>query len=357
MYPARVAPEFAKQGWEVHGLALAGSHVAQSLAEAGIDTLVYGSHTGALLAVRKILSYLQRERIEVIHCHKSTDMRLAALLATLAPNLRLFYTDHMGARRPKKDAYHRWAYGKTQTVFAISDWARACNLRALPLPASRIKRLYTGIDFAPFDGALTRCERRQVRASLGVHSDCVLIALPGRITPEKGHALLLDALTLLLERRVSVPWACVMIGAPTENDPRAERFAMDLAKRVDSFGLAEQIIFAGFRRDLPACLKAVDIVCIPSLQEPFGLSVLEALAAGTPVIGSSSGAIPELVTDQWGRIVDPVDPIAWADALEELVVSVADGEDLGAAGAKWVRSRFSMGAHVDALIKAYIGDE
>ena len=357
MYPGRVASEFQRQGWEVHGVALADSHVADSLKAVGVTPLVFGSPIAALLAARTILRYLRREGIQVVHCHKSGDMRLGALLVALAPDLRLFFTEHMGARKPKKDWYHRWAYGKVQKVFAISESTRAGNLEALPLPAQRIRRLYPGVDFAPFDTPLPQADRRRLRTSLGAPPGGLLIALPGRITPEKGHGLLLEALALLRERALATPWACVMIGAPTENDARAERFARQLKERASALGLAEQVTFAGFRRDLPACLQAVDVVCIPSRNEPFGLAVIEALAAGNPVIGSASGAIPELVAPQWGCTADPDDPRQWADALQWVLTSAEQRQALGKAGSAWVRQTFAMDVHVQALIAAYRGED
>lgn len=132
MYPARIIPELRRQGWEPHGLALAGSRVAESLASAGIEPLTLPSRARALLQAGQVLAYLKRHGIGVLHCHKSSDLRLGALLATLRPSLKLFFTDHMGVTRPKKDLYHRWAYGRVTRLFSISDATRARNLAAFP---------------------------------------------------------------------------------------------------------------------------------------------------------------------------------------------------------------------------------
>ncbi|WP_299314069.1 glycosyltransferase, partial [uncultured Halomonas sp.] len=85
MYPSRIIPELARQGWQAHGLALAGSRVAESFREAGVEPLILASKGRALLAVGRVLGYLKAHGIDVIHCHKSSDLRLGALLATLRP--------------------------------------------------------------------------------------------------------------------------------------------------------------------------------------------------------------------------------------------------------------------------------
>ncbi|WP_232090431.1 glycosyltransferase [Billgrantia diversa] len=201
MYPARIIPELQRQGWEPHGLVLAGSRVAESLSAAGIEPLTMASRGRALLQVGRVLAYLQRHAINVVHCHKSSDLRLGALLASLRPGLKLFFTDHMGVTRPKKDLYHRWAYGRVTRLFAISEATRVRNLAAFPLPAERIRRLYLGIDLALYAPQLDEASRETLRDTLGVAPGQVAIGLPGRLTPGKGQALWLEGLARLRSPR------------------------------------------------------------------------------------------------------------------------------------------------------------
>ncbi|MDR5868645.1 glycosyltransferase family 4 protein [Halomonas koreensis] len=355
MYPARIIPELARQGWEAHGLALAGSRVAASLAEAGIAPLTVASRGQALWRVGRILAYLKAHDIGVVHCHKSSDLRLGALLATLRPGLRLFFTDHMGVTRPKRDPYHRWAYGRVTRVFSISETTRARNLRAFPLPAARIRRLYLGLDPAPYLEAPGDAERATLRAELGVPQGAVAIGLPGRLTPGKGQRVWIEALAGLAEMRPDLAWHGVLIGGLTAGEGSNEAFVAELRRRVAALGLGERVTFAGFRGDLPRCLQALDIVCVPSRNEAFGLTAIEAMAAGRPVVGSNSGALPETVDAATGRLADPEDPEAWAVALAELVADEALRERLGAAGRARVRADFTLARHVEALVGEYAG--
>jgi glycosyltransferase involved in cell wall biosynthesis len=353
MYPARIIPELKRQGWEPHGLALAGSRVADSLREAGIEPLTVPSRGRALLQVRRLLAYLKTHDIRVLHCHKSSDLRLGALLATLRPSLRLFFTDHMGVTRPKKDLYHRWAYGRVRRLFAISEATRVRNIAAFPLPAERIKRLYLGIDLEPYRPELDESAREALRGELGIPAGAVAIGLPGRLTEGKGQEVWIEALGALRERHPELAWHGVVIGGLKASEGSDEAYVARLRQRVAALGLESRITFSGFRRDLPRLFEALEIVCVPSRNEAFGLTVIEAMAAGKAVIGADSGAIPELIDATTGRLAAPEDPEAWAAALAELAGDGEQRRQLGEAARARAADHFALTPHVRALTDAY----
>ncbi|HSH47583.1 MAG TPA: glycosyltransferase family 4 protein [Halomonas sp.] len=357
MYPGRIIPELERQGWEAHGLALKGSRVADSLRRAGIEPLTVSSRTLALLTVRSILGYLKAHDIRVLHCHKSSDLRLGALLVTLCPSLRLFFTDHMGVTRPKKDLYHRWAYGKVSRVFSISEATRTRNLAAFPLPAQRIRRLYLGIDPAPYAPQLDAPAREALRRELEIPDGAVAIGLPGRLTPGKGQETWLEALAELKRSWPERRWRGLLIGGLTAEEGSDEEYVARLRVRVEALGLAERVVFTGFRADLPRLFEALEIVCVPSRNEAFGLTVIEAMAAGKAVVGSSSGAIPELLDSTTGRLAASDDPRAWAEAIAELVADAALRSRLGSAARERVEQGFTLAAHVACLTEEYLAEE
>lgn len=357
MYPGRIIPELERQGWEAYGLALEGSLVADSLRRAGIQPLTVSSPTMALLRVRSILGYLKAHDIRVLHCHKSSDLRLGSLLASLNPELRLFFTDHMGVTRPKKGLYHRWAYGKVSRVFSISETTRQRNLAAFPLPPERIERLYLGIDPAPYAAQLDDAARRALRGELGIPDGAVAIGLPGRITPGKGQRVFVEALTKLARRLPASSaehgWHGLIIGGlSAEHGSHAELVA-ELRQRLAATGLERHVTLTGFRHDLPRCLEVLDIVCVPSRNEAFGLTVIEAMAASKPVIGANSGAIAELIDTTFGRLVDPEDADGWAEAMHTLIQDADLRSRLGEAGRERVEQQFTLSAHVTRLIEEY----
>jgi len=353
MYPGRVTPEFQRQGWEVHGIALEGSRVAESFRAAGVEPLTFRSRTAALFGVRRVLRYLKRHDIRVMHAHKSSDMRLGALLVSFWPELRLFFTDHMGVKKPKKDLYHRWAYSKLQRLFSISQATYKTNLIAFPLPPDRITQLYCGIDLTPYTEQTSEKERMILRSSLGISKDHFAIALPGRIDEAKGHIIWVQALARLRSYTDVPDWRGVIIGEASGKGYANREFVNRLKAEIAYLGLTDKIIFAGYRNDLAKCLKAVDIVCVPSVNEALGLSVIEAMAAGCPVIGSNTGAIPEMIASNRGRVVPPDNSCAWAEAIVELICNAAIRDGLASNASVWATQIFGLERHISRLSAMY----
>lgn len=353
MYPSRIIPELVAQGWGVHGLALQGSKVASSLAEAGIEPLTVQSRGRALTGIRRLLAYLREHDIRLLHCHKSSDLRLAALAATLRPGIKVVFTDHMGVTRPKKDLYHRWAYGRVSRVLSISEATRKRNIKAFPLPASRIQRLYLGIDPHHFAPRLDAAERRALRTSLGIPSGSVTLGVAGRLTPGKGQKVFVEAMAEVIREHPELHAHGVIIGGLSAEEGSREDYVAELQALVRELGMAEHITFTGFRRDLARLFEILDVVCVPSRNEAFGLTVIEAMAAGKAVIGSASGAIPELIDAHSGRLADPQSAHHWATAMAELAGNALLRERLGDEARERVSAHFLLSSHVLGLIKVY----
>ncbi|MCI0509932.1 glycosyltransferase involved in cell wall biosynthesis [Chromohalobacter marismortui] len=355
MYPARIIPELARQGWRTYVLALEGTRLAKTLVDGeAAEVCSVRSPTRALLQLPALVRWLRRIGIGVVHCHKSSDLRLGALLKRLCPELRLVFTDHMGVTRPKQDPYHRWVYRHVDRVLSISEATLTRNRQAFPLPPSRITLLYLGIDTADFVPQLDAAARQALRDALGIPRGAVTIALPGRLTPGKGQQVLLDAFRRLVEAGDHQSHL-VLIGGLEADEGGNPTFIASLQQQIHEQGLGERVTFTGFRRDLARLFEVMDIVCVPSRNEAFGLTVIEAMAAGKAVVGADSGAIPELLDAGSGRLADPQDPAAWAATLSELRDAPALRERLGDAACRLVNARFTLAHHVTGL-RAIYGD-
>ncbi|MDF9435715.1 glycosyltransferase [Chromohalobacter israelensis] len=353
MYPVRIIPELVRQGWRAYVLTLEGTRLAQALADSkAVEVRSVRSPSRALWQLPALVRWLRRRGIGVVHCHKSSDLRLGALLKCLCPELRLIFTDHMGVTRPKHDPYHRWVYRRVNRVLSISEATLARNRKAFPLPASRITPLYLGVDTARFTPRLEAAERQTLRDDLGIPREAVAIALPGRLTPGKGQQVLLDAFMRLVDAgdRQS---HLVLIGGLEAGEGGNSTFIASLRQQIAERGLQYRVTFTGFRRDLARLFEVLDIVCVPSRNEAFGLTVIEAMAAGKAVVGSDSGAIPELIGAGCGRLVDPQDPAAWAATLRELRDAPALREQLGTAARRLANARFTLAKHVTGLRAVY----
>lgn len=154
--------------------------------------------------------------------------------------------------------------------------------------------------------------RRDVLSEFGLKSDSFVVILTGRVSPGKGHDLLLEAWGSILRE---LPEARLLIVGDTRQKPV---FVRGLMKQVKATGeaLERSVVFAGYRQDVPRLLRSADVQVVPSKREPFGLVVIEAMMVGTPVIGSASGAIPGILEEgRFGELFAAGDPEALAQAV------------------------------------------
>jgi glycosyltransferase involved in cell wall biosynthesis len=132
----------------------------------------------------------------------------------------------------------------------------------------------------------------------------------------KGHSVLLAALAELRHRS---EWVCWIVGGPQRAEERG--YAESLAELARGLGIADRVRFAGERSDVPRIMAAADICCQPNVRpEPFGMALVEALAAARPVVTSAFGGAVEIVDESCGRLVPAADSTALAAALDSLIV-------------------------------------
>jgi glycosyltransferase involved in cell wall biosynthesis len=209
--------------------------------------------------------------------------------------------------------------------------------------------VYNPLDLDRFDPA--RVDRDAARRSLGLGPDTPVAGVVAQITPWKGQAVAIDALARARER---VPDAQLLLVGETKFTSAATRFdnrsyLRELEASVERLGLAGAVRFLGEREDVPAVLRALDAVLVPSSHEPFGRIVAEALAMGTPVLATSVGGPAEILEHgRTGLLLDPHDPGAWSEALAELLTSPELRARLAGAGRERALD-FSRRAYAERL--------
>jgi glycosyltransferase involved in cell wall biosynthesis len=164
------------------------------------------------------------------------------------------------------------------------------------------------------------------------------------LADHKGQRYLVEAVPEVLR---SVPRARFVIVGEGELEG-------DLRARAAALGLGARLLFTGFRTDVPAVLDALDLFVMPSHLEGLGTAVLDALAAGKPVVAAAAGGIPEIVEDgRHGLLVPPRDPGRLARAIVRLLQNPELASQLATEGLRRVRESFSVDAMVAGNLAVY----
>ena len=187
--------------------------------------------------------------------------------------------------------------------------------------------------------------RHQVRASIGTAESAVVFVQVGRMEAGKGYREHLEALARLPS---GVVWECWMVGAP--QGAWQERFRDELEEQTRQRGIGTRVRWLGMRHDVPAILSAADIYCQPNTYpETFGVTFIEAMAAGLPVVTSRIGGGRELVDASCGCLVEPGDVGQLVSVLSRLAADPAERARLGAGGPAHARQLTDPALQVPAL--------
>jgi glycosyltransferase involved in cell wall biosynthesis len=196
------------------------------------------------------------------------------------------------------------------------------------------------VDVAAFAGAARSDE---VRRELGAGPADLLVGTVGRVHPRKDVATFLRAGAILAQLRQDLRLAVV----GSAEAPEEVRYARELRALAASLGIADRVVWAGARRDMPRVLKALDVFVLCSRNEGFGRVVAEAMVAGTPVVASNEGAMPELAALSRGAVglAPPADVDGFAKAA---LAAASTGRHPPAVGA------FAANAAASEVHRAYV---
>lgn len=211
----------------------------------------------------------------------------------------------------------------------------------------QIEVVYNGIDAAAF---AARARPGALRAELGLTPDAALVGMAAQTVPWKGHRVFLDMTQRLWQQLPEL--RAIVAGADLFGDHAS--YAAGLRRRQQELGLSDVVSFIGYRSDMPTVMADLDVLVVPSFDEPFGRVALEAMALGKPVVASDSGGLPEVVVDGvTGRICRTGDAAAFASGVGELLADQARAAELGAAGRQRVAQLFSAERMAGRMAEIY----
>lgn len=312
------APELVSLGAEIHNLELK----------------FYGD-LSPLLKLRRLIT---RKKPALIHAHMPPAELYSrlALLGAAGRSLPLIITKHNAEPfypGPLHALMGRIVARRASCVIAISDAVRRYMTGpGLGLPAEQIETIHYGIDPTPFR-EVSDADALALRRSWDVPDHAVLIGFVGRFVPQKSLDTLLEGFARLKASGGTDARLALVGTGPLEGI---------LRRQAEQRGIADDIVWPGFREDIPTVMRAFDIFTLPSTYEGLGLVLLEAMAAGRPVVANRASAIPEVVVDQvTGLLVS----IGNHDELAHAFARLSDPalrSTFGEAGRKRVMEDFTL---------------
>jgi L-malate glycosyltransferase len=295
---------------------------------------------------------LHRRRFDLVHANSVRSGLIAAPLKLFGSRpLVVHIRDCVPRGLPA--SLTRGAVGAAATiVLANSDYTArsfAPNGRR-----ERVRVVHNSVDSRRFDPSLV--DRRRTRSELGIGADEAVIGVVGQITPWKAQD---DAVRVLADlRRRGLDARLLVVGRP-QFVGGAERyhnraFLDSLRRLAAELGLSDSVLFLGQRDDLAEILGALDLLLVPSWEEPFGRVVVEGMSMAVPVIATNLGGPGEIVRDGHdGVLLAPRRPSAWADVAFALLTDPERRLALGRQGRATVVARFTPERHVAAVLAVY----
>lgn len=274
---------------------------------------------------------IYHHRVDAIHVNSYVPGNYARLAATLMQVPIVIDHWHGFTRfNRKRRLICRFLARFTDLSLAVSQGVKGYLVSAIGLDPVRIRVVPNGVDIAMIDKARPGAE---VRRELGLPEGARVIGLVGRLDHwGKGHKELFSAMAQLKER---YPCHALIVGGGRRED--------EVQQAAGSLGLAGHVHFLGSRRDVPDLLHAMDIFVLPSYSEGVSLALLEAMAAGLPVIATEVGGNAEVVADGvTGLLIPPRDADALTRALERLLADPSWANELGKNARRQVEANYSL---------------
>ena len=269
-----------------------------------------------IYALLKLYFLIRKGRYDIVHCHTSKGGFIGRLAARLAKVRVIIYSPH-------GDIFEGY-FGKIKTRFFI--WLERFSARftdkIITLTKSGIEPyikagigqksqfdyIYNGVDIESL--RKRKVDRIQKRREIGVENECSLIVTAGRLVPVKGQTYLISAIAQVITEIPNI--RLVFLG---DGELRGE-----LSGQVKTLGLEKHVLFLGMRSDVPEIISCGDLFVLPSVNEGFGVVLLEAMAMRCPIVATNVGGVPEVVLDgETGVLVPLKDPVQLARGIIQLL--------------------------------------
>jgi glycosyltransferase involved in cell wall biosynthesis len=309
-------------GHEVYAAAVPGSPLSAELSFLHEERTFALTPRNYVKNLTGLARFVRAHGIEIVHAHAARDYHLAALAVRLASRGRLVLTRH--ALFPLR-RFNKPLLGGAGRVIAVSQAVAESVRRSGVIESSKITVVHNGIDTGRF------------AKPSGAPTDSLLVGTVGHLASIKGHDVFVRAAALIAARRPEVRF--FVIGEDKSPQMGYRKFLESL---VAELGLNGSVAMPGWQDDIPRLLSSLTLFVSAARSEPFGLSIVEAMAAGLPVVASASEGASEIIEDGvTGKLVPVDDAESLAKAINDLLNDPLERSRLGR-NAQQAAQRYSL---------------
>ena len=294
-------------------------------------------------AARALAALCDEWDIDLIHCHYLREHYTALLAKRYRPGLKVVYTNHfVQANDLVTRISNRWMDKRQDQMIAVCNKGKE-QLIANGWTGERIQVVFNAVDPEAWAGDRSESTLRQ---ELGIPEDRFVMLCASRFADDKGHKYLIDSVKLLKER-TKKSFTLVLAGDGPLLEPSKAQ--------VKELGLEDVVTFIGFRKDIKNLYKGSDLYVNSSRHEALSFLIIEAMAAGLPVIATDMGGNSDIVNDQagCGLLVTYDDPDSMASAMQKLLEDEALLAKCREGAARTIQEKFEIHKWADATWSVY----
>lgn len=329
--------------FDVRALSLSAGSAVVRLRRLGVEVDVL-PETDDERAIRELAGWLRHHEIDLVHAHMFRAEVIGTRAAVAAGTPVMMATVHSSRVRSSADQQLLARLTPHMDRLIVPSESIERKVRAEGRAGAPFVAIPNGVDLSRFAAPAPSCT---LRREFSLPHGAFLIGVVARLELEKGQRFLVEAMPRIVDA-VPSAWLAIVGEGSEAGALRAQAAALPAPAR-------ERVLLTGRRDDISALTADLSVAVLPSVREAQGISILEAMARGVPVVASRVGGIPEVITDsEDGLLVDPGSQSDLAAAVIRLASSDELRAQLGAAGRRTVAERFSIDAMVRRVEDLYL---
>jgi glycosyltransferase involved in cell wall biosynthesis len=315
--------------------------------------LLYNARSATTLV--GLAAWCRANKVDLIHVTERPRQTLFGLFVARLAGCACLVHAHTAIYQRDVTRMVRWRLSQADALVGVSRFTADSFARLAGLPHDRVFSVHNAVDARQFRPDIALAGRDDMRRSLGVPLDATVIGCVARLTRWKAQHTLIEAFAHLRQRLPNA--RLVLPGLSSDLAPEGPGTYGDYLERLCAkLGVADVVSLPGFlpQADMPRFYGAIDVLAHPSIEEPFGLVLVEAMASQRPVVAINGGGVPEIIRDgREGLLVGAEDPRAMADALGRVLSDPILARSLGQAGRRRVLDSFTPEMQASAMLDVY----